>query len=125
MTVRAAGVRLAVVREWARFRAAVGSWAAGGDAVAALELASGELTTVVLVEGISDQNAVEALAARRHRDLAGEGVCVLPIGGAMAIGRYLPLFGAGGLAVRFGGCATRRRRAGSDAVWSRPASAPT
>src|SRR5258708_40258654 len=43
---------------------------------------------VVLVEGISDQMAVEALAARRGRDLSAEHVVVLPIGGAHAITRY-------------------------------------
>jgi hypothetical protein len=52
--------------------------------------------TVVLVEGISDQIAVETLAGRRGRDLDVEGVVVLPIGGAHAIGRYLTLLGPGG-----------------------------
>jgi hypothetical protein len=45
--------------------------------------------TVVLVEGTSDQAAVEALARRRGRDLEREGVAVVPIGGAQAIGRFL------------------------------------
>ncbi|WP_405426021.1 TOPRIM nucleotidyl transferase/hydrolase domain-containing protein [Micromonospora sp. NBC_00617] len=86
-----------------RFRAAVRVWAAGGPdaataADAARESAAG-LRTVVLVEGVSDQRAVEALAERRHRDLATEGVCVVPLGGAMSVGRYLRLFGAQGLAV--------------------------
>ena len=40
---------------------------------------------VVLVEGLSDQAAVEALAERRGRDLDAEGVAVVPIGGAQAI----------------------------------------
>jgi OLD-like protein len=44
---------------------------------------------VVLVEGVSDQLAVEALAARRGRDLAVEGVAVVPIGGAGNIRRCL------------------------------------
>ena len=44
---------------------------------------------VMLVEGISDQIAVETLAARRGRDLGAERVVVLPIGGAHAITRYL------------------------------------
>jgi predicted ATP-dependent endonuclease of OLD family len=44
---------------------------------------------VVLVEGISDKVALEALAARRGRDLDAEGVAVVPIGGAQAIGRFL------------------------------------
>jgi len=46
---------------------------------------------VVLVEGVSDQLAVEALAARRGRDLAAEGVAVVPIGGARNIRRFLDL----------------------------------
>ena len=46
---------------------------------------------VVLVVGVSDQLAVEALAARRGRDLAAEGVAVVPIGGAGNIGRFLDL----------------------------------
>src|SRR6185437_10607622 len=51
---------------------------------------------VVLVEGISDQIAVETLARRRDRDLDAEGVVVLPIGGAHAIARYLALLGPDG-----------------------------
>ena len=46
-------------------------------------------SAVVLVEGVSDQLAVEALAARRGRDLAAEGVGVVPIGGAGNIRRFL------------------------------------
>ena len=44
---------------------------------------------VVLVEGVSDRIAVETLARRRGRDLAAEGVSVVAIGGAQAIGRFL------------------------------------
>jgi len=62
-----------------------------------------EAQAVVLVEGLSDRNAVEALAERRGRDLAGEGVVVVPIGGAQAIGRYLSRYGPGGLDVRLAG----------------------
>ena len=58
---------------------------------------------VVLVEGISDRIAVETLARRRGRDLEGEGVSVVPIGGAQAIGRFLDRFGPGGLDVRLAG----------------------
>ena len=45
--------------------------------------------TVVLVEGVSDQVALEVLAARRGRDLAAEGTFVVPIGGSTSIGRCL------------------------------------
>jgi hypothetical protein len=51
---------------------------------------------VVLVEGVSDERAVRALAARRGRDLEGEGVAVVPTGGAHAIGAYVERFGPRG-----------------------------
>jgi hypothetical protein len=59
--------------------------------------------TVVLVEGISDKRAVEALAERQGRDLEGDGVAVLAMGGAQAIGRYLELYGPGGKNLRLTG----------------------
>jgi hypothetical protein len=59
--------------------------------------------TVVLVEGISDQRALEALAARRGRDLDAEGISIVPIGGAQAIGGFLDRFGPRGLNVRLAG----------------------
>src|SRR5215213_3028336 len=58
---------------------------------------------VVLVEGISDRVAIEALAARRGRVLAAEGIAVVAIGGAQAIGRFLDRFGPRGLDVRLAG----------------------
>jgi hypothetical protein len=58
---------------------------------------------VVLVEGISDKGALEALAERRGRNLAAEGISVVPIGGAQAIGRFLELFGPRGHDVRLAG----------------------
>jgi len=54
---------------------------------------SGEPSGVVLVEGLSDQQALEALAERRGRDLDAEGISVVPIGGAQSIGRFLDRFG--------------------------------
>jgi hypothetical protein len=51
------------------------------------------VTAVILVEGVSDKVAVEALARRRGRDLAAEGVSVVAIGGAQAIGRVLAELG--------------------------------
>jgi hypothetical protein len=59
--------------------------------------------TVVLVEGISDQRALEALARRRGRNLDAEGVSVVPMGGAQAIGGFLDRFGPQGLNVRLAG----------------------
>jgi hypothetical protein len=52
-----------------------------------------EPRAVVLVEGRSDQAALEALARRRGRDLAAEGVAIMPMGGAQAIGGFLERFG--------------------------------
>lgn len=78
----------------------------GTPLLAAAERASAAragLRAVVLVEGMSDQAAVEALAVRRGRDLAAEGVSVVPMGGAMSIGSFLELFGPGGLDVGVGG----------------------
>ena len=47
------------------------------------------VTTRVLVEGESDQIALETLAARRGRDLLAEGVEIVAMGGATVIGRHL------------------------------------
>lgn len=58
---------------------------------------------VVLVEGMSDRVAVEALAARRGRDLAAEGVSVVAIGGAGNIRAALDRFGPQGLGVEVAG----------------------
>ena len=58
---------------------------------------------VVLVEGVSDQLALEALAERRGRNLAAEGLSIVPIGGAQAIGRFVERFGPRGLDVKLAG----------------------
>jgi hypothetical protein len=42
---------------------------------------------VILVEGITDRIALEAVAAKLGRDLAGDGVEIVAIGGAQAIRR--------------------------------------
>ncbi len=44
---------------------------------------------IVLVEGISDRVALETLAGRLGRHLDLEGVEIVPIGGAQALGRFL------------------------------------
>jgi hypothetical protein len=62
-----------------------------------------ESRAVVLVEGVSDQRALEALAERRGRDLGAEGTSIVPIGGATNIGRFLDLLGPGGFNVRLAG----------------------
>lgn len=92
-----------------RFRSAVMEWAADGAgapaaAVAARELAAGTaLRTAVLVEGVSDEAALEALAARHGRDLGAEGIAVVPLGGATSIGRFVRLLGPQGLDVGLAG----------------------
>lgn len=60
-------------------------------------------STVVLVEGLSDWFALEALAERRGRDLAAERVAILPMGGATNLGRYLTLLGPRGRGLRLAG----------------------
>jgi hypothetical protein len=62
-----------------------------------------EIRAVVLVEGVSDQVAVETLARRRGRDLASEGVAVVPMGGATNIGEFLDRFGPHGEDLRLAG----------------------
>jgi hypothetical protein len=57
--------------------------------------------TVVLVEGASDQAALEALARRRHRSL--DGVAVVPMGGATNAAHYMQRYGPHGLDVRLAG----------------------
>jgi predicted ATP-dependent endonuclease of OLD family len=61
------------------------------------------VATVVLVEGISDQLALEALAARRGRKLDAEGISVVAMGGAHNIASFLDLFGPQGLDVGLAG----------------------
>src|SRR5947209_18325203 len=61
------------------------------------------LRTVVLVEGTSDQLALEALAERRGRKLDAEGISIVPMGGAGNIGSFLDRFGPQGLDVRLAG----------------------
>jgi hypothetical protein len=58
---------------------------------------------VVLVEGISDQIALETAAVGRGLDLAAKRVVIVPIGGAHAIGSFL---------TRLGPLRTRPRLAG-------------
>lgn len=56
-------------------------------------------STVVFVEGASDRVALLRLAERRGRDLRAEGVDVVAIGGAHALGRFLASLDAGDLKV--------------------------
>lgn len=58
---------------------------------------------VVLVEGRSDQAALEALAARHGRDLDAEGSPVVPMGGVTNVGRHLRVLGPQGLGLGVAG----------------------
>ncbi len=51
---------------------------------------------VIIVEGVSDQIAVETLAGRYGRNLDIEGIVVLPAGGAQAATKYLRELGPSG-----------------------------
>ncbi|MFB7645440.1 MULTISPECIES: TOPRIM nucleotidyl transferase/hydrolase domain-containing protein [unclassified Streptomyces] len=93
------------------FGEAVGRWAAGGSCARARELAAElALRTAVLLEGLSDLAAVEALAGLRGRDLGAEGVCVVSMGGAMNVGRYAGLLGPPGLGLRLTGLCDEREQ---------------
>jgi hypothetical protein len=71
---------------------------------AAHALATGaDSRAVVLVEGLSDQVALEALAERLGRNLSAEDISILPMGGATNIRSFLDLFGPQGLDVKLAG----------------------
>lgn len=59
--------------------------------------------SLVLVEGESDQAAVETLARRLGRDLDRERVRVVALGGATNVGRFLAETAAAGSGVRLAG----------------------
>ncbi|GAA3496487.1 hypothetical protein GCM10019016_035880 [Streptomyces prasinosporus] len=107
------------------FREAVVAWAAGGPGGPARELAARlSVRTAVLLEGASDAAAVGALAASRGRDPAAEGVCVLPMGGAMNVGRFARLLGPPGLGLRLTGLCDERERPFYARAWERAGAAP-
>ena len=58
---------------------------------------------VILVEGVSDQLALEALARRRGRNLEAEGISIVPMGGATNIRRFLDVYGPHGFGLRLAG----------------------
>jgi hypothetical protein len=75
----------------------------GADAewLATLRFRSRGASTVLLVEGVSDVAAIDALAARMGSDLATCGTIVVAMGGATNIRRYLGA--VAGLGLRAGG----------------------
>ena len=90
-------VSLAAVTE------AAGAGSAALAAAAARARSDPGSCAVVLVEGMSDQAAMDTLAARCGRDLRGEGIFVVPMGGATNIGHFVDLFGPDGFGVRLAG----------------------
>ncbi|GIJ79825.1 TOPRIM nucleotidyl transferase/hydrolase domain-containing protein [Micromonospora phaseoli] len=58
---------------------------------------------VVLVEGISDQIALETTAGVYGRSLPAARIVIVPIGGAHAVGRFLTWLGPRGAGVRLAG----------------------
>jgi hypothetical protein len=88
----------------ARKRERLDALPAGGPEATKRALArASDARVIVLVEGISDQIALETLAARRGRDLDRERISVVPMGGAQAIGRFLTRFGPKGSDARLAG----------------------
>ena len=63
----------------------------------------GSARTVVLVEGVSDQRALETLAARRGHDLASAGVAIVAMGGSKNVRYAVDRFGPAGLDLRLAG----------------------
>ena len=94
-----------VVSDMTRQRDAIVEAAAGRGASDDVRELVGAARTIVLVEGPSDVAAVQRLALRRGRDLDAEGVCVVPMGGATSVGRYLELLSP--LGVRIAGLSDR------------------
>ena len=71
---------------------------------AARELAlDAKASAVILVEGWSDQAAVDTLARRRGWDLRAEGILTLPIGGVTNLGAFIQALGPSGLGLRLAG----------------------
>jgi hypothetical protein len=62
-----------------------------------------DVRAIVLVEGLSDLAALEALAAMTGLDLTGAGVAIVAMGGATNISRYLEMYGPSGRQLRLAG----------------------
>ena len=63
----------------------------------------GSARSVVLVEGVSDQRALETLAVRRRHDLASAGVAIVAMGGSKNVRYAVDRFGPAGLDLRLAG----------------------
>jgi hypothetical protein len=102
------------VNDEQRFQLAAAESLAGGGAAPLIAAAAHALAAnvdahaVVLVEGASDQVALEAIAQRRGRDLAAEGIAIVPMGGARNIRGFLERFGPRGVDLRLAGLCDAR-----------------
>ncbi|GAA1049087.1 hypothetical protein GCM10009569_12060 [Arthrobacter russicus] len=92
-----------------QFSAAAISWASAGGAAGPAQRVARQLSSdsgvrsVVLVEGASDQAAVEALALRHGRDFETERIAVIPMGGVTNIAKFSALLGPEGLGLTLAG----------------------
>ncbi len=77
--------------------------AASAQASARALMRTRDATTIVFVEGVSDQIALQTIAARLDYDLAAERAVVFPIGGAHALARFARQFGPLGEGLRLAG----------------------
>jgi hypothetical protein len=89
--------------------------AAGTQATARALAKAADASTVVFVEGVSDQIALQTVAARLGHDLAATGTVILPIGGAHALARFARQFGPLGIGLRLAGLCD----VGEEAVYRR------
>lgn len=62
-----------------------------------------EAETAILVEGASDRAAVLVAARLLGIDLAADGIAVVPMGGAMSVGRFAAELGPSGAGLRLRG----------------------
>ena len=60
-------------------------------------------SAVILVEGWSDQAAIDTLAQRLGCNLRAEGILTLPMGGVTNLGAFIQVLGGPGLDLRLGG----------------------
>jgi len=90
---------------WGRFPGLVAQCAAGNLPLITLEAAATELAMrrVILVEGVSDRAALESLATILGMNLEHEKIAIIPMGGAMSIGRFLRVLGPAGLDLTLSG----------------------
>jgi len=72
------------------------------DAARDLALAA-KAVAAILVEGWSDQAAIDALARRRCRQLEAEGILTVPVGGVTNLGAFIEVLGANGLGLGLAG----------------------